>query len=355
MRKFNSNSGNYRNPCITMHQPWASLLVYGIKRIEGRTWPAPITGRLWIHAAGKVPEESTIKAMEYFYKEIYALHGITNIDFPQHYPVSRLLGCVEVVGCLNREELSSWDMVPESVRLEAQTDYCWLCERPQKLLIPFEMRGYQGVYNLERKIYEGAARGLVPVDAPMPVKFPLPDPSDPFSLRPGRASALTRNLKATEVDKSSSLSLAIAGARAAAVQFAKKDYNSQSIDRNNNLIKINANHNETQAARSDHLQPQQRSMGKDNIQSTELNEKFDDGLVSLDQEVKGSSKVNEGGSSYHQLPRTDRRQHFPPSTKGVLVYKPKFSCNKYEGSSMQDQSSGTEADLRQHPRPPSKR
>ncbi|KAI5398228.1 hypothetical protein KIW84_063859, partial [Lathyrus oleraceus] len=355
MRRYNSNSGNYRNPCITMHQPWASLLVYGIKRIEGRTWPAPITGRLWIHAAGKVPEESTIKAMEYFYKEIYALHGITDISFPQHYPVSRLLGCVEVVGCLNRDELSCWEMVPESVRLEAQTDYCWLCERPQKLLIPFEMRGYQGVYNLERKIYEGAVRGLVPVDSPMPVKFPLPDPSNQFSLKPGRVSALTHDLKATEVDKSSTLSLAIAGARAAAVQFAKKDYNSQSIDRNNHPIKINANHDETPAARSDYLRPHQRSMEKDNLQSTELNEKFDDGFVSLDQEAKGSSKVNEGGSSYHQLPHADRRQHFHPSTKGILGYKPKFNCDKYEKSSMQEQFSGAEADLRQHPRPPSKR
>lgn len=27
-----------------MHQPWASLLVHGIKRIEGRSWPSPITG-----------------------------------------------------------------------------------------------------------------------------------------------------------------------------------------------------------------------------------------------------------------------------------------------------------------------
>lgn len=38
-------SSNYRNPCLTMHQPWASLLVYGIKRIEGRSWPAPIRGK----------------------------------------------------------------------------------------------------------------------------------------------------------------------------------------------------------------------------------------------------------------------------------------------------------------------
>ena len=36
--------GNYTNPCLTMHQPWASLLVYGIKRIEGRSWTAPIRG-----------------------------------------------------------------------------------------------------------------------------------------------------------------------------------------------------------------------------------------------------------------------------------------------------------------------
>lgn len=44
MRAGGHSSGNYRNPCLTMHQPWASLLVYGIKRIEGRSWPAPIRG-----------------------------------------------------------------------------------------------------------------------------------------------------------------------------------------------------------------------------------------------------------------------------------------------------------------------
>ncbi|RHN80609.1 putative PUA-like domain-containing protein [Medicago truncatula] len=365
MRRYNnssssSNSGNYRNPCITMHQPWASLLVYGIKRIEGRSWPSPIKGRLWIHAAGKVPDESTIKAMECFYKEIYALNGITDINFPQHYPVSRLLGCVEVVGCLNREEISCWEMVPESVRLEALTDYCWLCEQPQKLLIPFEMRGYQGVYNLERKIYEAAVRGLAPVDSPLPVKFPLPDPSDPFSLKPGRVSALTRNLKATEVDKSSSLSLAIAGACAAATQFSKKDHNSQSADRNNKPAKTDANHDEIQAARSYNLRPHPRSMEKGNIPSDELNEKFDDGDVSTDHEVKNSSKMNDESSSHHQSPRSDRRQHFMPSTKvssqddGDVSsdHEVKSSSKMNEGSSSLHQS--PRSDRRQHFMPSTK-
>lgn len=49
-------------------------------------------GRLWIHAAGKVPDAATIKAMEDFYREIYAVNGISDIKFPEHYPVSKLLG-----------------------------------------------------------------------------------------------------------------------------------------------------------------------------------------------------------------------------------------------------------------------
>ncbi|KAI3982238.1 hypothetical protein MKX01_024955 [Papaver californicum] len=214
--------GNYRNPCLTMHQPWASLLVYGIKRIEGRSWPAPIRGRLWIHAAGKVPDQETIKAMEDFYREIYRVNGVEDLKFPEHYPTSRLLGCIDVVGCVTRNEVECWQEVPEGVRLEAQTDLCWLCENPQRLLIPFEMRGYQGVYNLERRIYDAAVRGLTPVKSPLPVKFPLPDPRDSFSLKPGSLVSSFSALKASEGEKPETLTAAIAGAHAAATQFSKQ-------------------------------------------------------------------------------------------------------------------------------------
>jgi len=209
---------NYRNPCLTLHQPWASLLVHGIKRIEGRSWSAAVRGRLWIHAASKVPDPATIKAMEEFYKEIYAVDGVTDIEFPEHYPVSQLLGCVNVVGCVKCEELVCWEELPKGVRLEGLTDYCWLCEDPQKLLVPFEMRGYQRVYNLERKIFESAVRGLRPVQSPLPVKFPLPDPSDPFSLRPGALAPYLGSSIENQA-KPPSLDAAIAGARAAAARF----------------------------------------------------------------------------------------------------------------------------------------
>ncbi|XXG40605.1 hypothetical protein AAC387_Pa01g1284 [Persea americana] len=111
-------------------------------------------------------------------------------------------GCVEVVGCLKCEELVCRDEVPEGVRLEGQRDFCWLFDQPQ--------------------IYEAAVRGLCPDEGPLPVKFPLPDPSDPFSLRPGSLASYFSGSKGSENERSQSLNAAIAGARAAATQFSKK-------------------------------------------------------------------------------------------------------------------------------------
>lgn len=83
--------------CLSMHQPWASLLVWGIKRIEGRAWPTEHRGRLWIAATAKQPTPQEIEEMEDFYRTV---HNSTSLDFPPAYPTGVLLGCVEVVGCL---------------------------------------------------------------------------------------------------------------------------------------------------------------------------------------------------------------------------------------------------------------
>lgn len=43
---------------ITLHQPWASLIALGVKKIETRSWPAPkglIGQRIAIHAGSKEP------------------------------------------------------------------------------------------------------------------------------------------------------------------------------------------------------------------------------------------------------------------------------------------------------------
>ncbi|XP_026444769.1 uncharacterized protein LOC113345167 [Papaver somniferum] len=156
--------------------------------------------------------------MEDFYRAIYAVNGVTDLKFPESYPVSQLLGCVDVVGCVKCEELVCWDEIPEGVRLEGLTNFCWLCDNPQ-------MRGYQRIYNLEKKMHEAAVRGLRPVEHPLPVKFPLPNPQDSFSLKPGSLVCQLSSKRTSEMDKTPTLNAAIAGARAAATQFSKKDSN----------------------------------------------------------------------------------------------------------------------------------
>ena len=42
-------------------QPWASLLVYGVKRVEGRPWYTSHRGRLWIASASKKPEPAEVQ------------------------------------------------------------------------------------------------------------------------------------------------------------------------------------------------------------------------------------------------------------------------------------------------------
>lgn len=78
------------------------------------------------------------------------------------------------------------------------------------------------------QIYEAAVRGLSPVTPPLPVNFPLPDPRDLFSLKPGSLASDSNNSKAVKIEKPPSLNAAIAGARAAATQFSNKD-NSPSV------------------------------------------------------------------------------------------------------------------------------
>lgn len=57
--------------CLSMHQPWASLLIAGIKKHEGRSWYTSHRGRLWIASTAKPVDAEEIKEMEKFYRHHY--------------------------------------------------------------------------------------------------------------------------------------------------------------------------------------------------------------------------------------------------------------------------------------------
>ena len=138
--------------CLSMHQPWASLLVMGIKKVEGRVWYTPHRGRLWIAATTRTPTEQDIVGVEGMYR---ALYGHQNVSFPKHYPTSCLLGCVDVVDCLAQEDYK--EEFPEG---ESESPYVFVCENPQQLTVKFPVKGQHKIWKLDPGIHKAAKGGL---------------------------------------------------------------------------------------------------------------------------------------------------------------------------------------------------
>ncbi|KAM4602520.1 activating signal cointegrator 1 [Polymixia lowei] len=141
--------------CLSMHQPWASLLVKGIKRVEGRTWYTPHRGRLWIAAAAKTPTLQEIAEVEGMYRHIYKKEP----RFPKDYPTGCLLGCVNMTDCLSQEQFR--EQFPVTCE-ESASPFVFVCTNPQELVVKFPMKGKHKIWKLESQYHQGAKKGLVP-------------------------------------------------------------------------------------------------------------------------------------------------------------------------------------------------
>ncbi|CAG0898176.1 unnamed protein product [Darwinula stevensoni] len=139
--------------CLSMHQPWASLLVAGIKKHEGRSWYTPHRGRLWIAAAAKVPLRQEIDELEHFYRVYYEDE---KLKFPSQYPVGCLLGCVDVTEVLSQEDYR--ERYPEG---ESSSPYVFICDNPHELLVKFPVKGRHKIYKLDPRIHEAARKTLM--------------------------------------------------------------------------------------------------------------------------------------------------------------------------------------------------
>lgn len=91
--------------CLSVRQPWASLIVHGYKPWENRDWPCSYRGPLLIHA-GK-----TWKADEQAaYDELMRIaldHGDVRrqtVLFTSRVELGALVGVVDMIDCVSREE-----------------------------------------------------------------------------------------------------------------------------------------------------------------------------------------------------------------------------------------------------------
>lgn len=59
---------SYDNYCLSLWQPWAALVVNGIKRFEGRQWSTNYRGPLWIHSGNNPYSKTDIDLTKKFYQ-----------------------------------------------------------------------------------------------------------------------------------------------------------------------------------------------------------------------------------------------------------------------------------------------
>ncbi|XP_049667953.1 activating signal cointegrator 1 isoform X2 [Accipiter gentilis] len=140
--------------CLSMHQPWASLLIRGIKRVEGRTWYTSHRGRLWIAATAKRPSPQEISELETTYRMLLR----KDVEFPSDYPSGCLLGCVDVTDCLSLEQFN--EQYPD-LSQESGSPFVFICTNPQEMVVKFPIKGKPKIWKLDAKIHQGAKKGLM--------------------------------------------------------------------------------------------------------------------------------------------------------------------------------------------------
>jgi len=144
--------------CLSMHQPWAALVVYGIKKLEGRSWYSDYRGRLWIASTVQQPDDVTIATVEMQYT------GFTQKPFPPHYPTGVLLGCVDVIDMVSQEEHQRrQNLLPPEHRTSEEengSNFMFVCVNPRRLIMPFPVKGDHKIWKLPRKTVELAQKGL---------------------------------------------------------------------------------------------------------------------------------------------------------------------------------------------------
>jgi hypothetical protein len=128
---------------LTVRQPWASLIMAGVKAVENRSWPIRRFGRIGIHAATK-PEG---KGWDAILKDLGLSfgHGRTltvcgrSAALPawEELPLGSILGSVEVYDCREEEDLGDeWLRDPFVCGR-----WCWLLRNPRLLAKPYRCKG----------------------------------------------------------------------------------------------------------------------------------------------------------------------------------------------------------------------
>jgi hypothetical protein len=129
---------------ISLWQPWAELVVRGLKQYETRSWKldASAIGKTYaIHASKKAYQPGQYSQD---FRTQMLMDGVDSYSFSY----GCVLGVVDIVECITTEEI----VRKLSLREQLYGDFgagrfAWRCENARRFPKPIEMTGRQGIFH----------------------------------------------------------------------------------------------------------------------------------------------------------------------------------------------------------------
>ena len=127
--------------CISLWQPWASLMAWGLKRNETRHWSTRYRGPLLIHAAKKWTQEQKALCMQWPFHECLADRGVL--------PLGNIVGKVVLMDVKRTEDVIDDELMGYESYFGnyGMGRYAWLTEKAVALP-PIPWRGAQGFFDV---------------------------------------------------------------------------------------------------------------------------------------------------------------------------------------------------------------
>lgn len=135
---------------LSLLQPWASLVILGLKRIETRSWQARPSdaGVIAIHASKALKRDEIDTFHEPPFEEAFAEHGIDAISM---LPLGAILGTVRLTAYRHVEDftrISERERAFGNYGNEDGQRWGWVLEDPKPLEAPLPCKGALGLWTV---------------------------------------------------------------------------------------------------------------------------------------------------------------------------------------------------------------
>ena len=138
--------------CLSLHQPWATLVVSGEKVYETRGWKTEHRGLLVIHASKKFSEVVRDLCQQEPFRSSLKKAGYSSVS---DLPLGKLIGVVQLEDCLPVETIA----LPTDAKERHYGDYragrwAWKLSHPTPLVVPIPYPGHLGLFDVPDTLLE---------------------------------------------------------------------------------------------------------------------------------------------------------------------------------------------------------